>query len=202
MSDTVQNLVLWGSKKQQAGSDKNVQVPLAATKAGALRVALESLQTMGLDIDSIPQLVLSSMPNVTLNSQPALTSNPSAPMLLAQCLVTNSDTTVFTSAENYRDCKMYVTSVDSSARTAQVSLGALDDTHSLVKALPVGVGSRTLVEIPYIEDGDVIHATCDSTNKVVVQLWGVPVTTNGLLTHIDGGHADSVYPIGIDGGPA
>lgn len=126
-------------------------------------------------IATLPTIGVSSLPNLVVSTMPSLTANPTKHTLLTQVLLGGTDTTIYTAAAAYRDVLIYLNNVDSSARTAQVSLGALDDTHSLVKAFPLAVGDRRVIEVPALANSDVLRGLCDSANKVTAEVWGIAV---------------------------
>jgi hypothetical protein len=163
--------IIYGKKQGTEDS-----APVGIHPSGALRVFLEGFRsTVTFAISSLPNLAVTSMPNLTVSSLPSVTANPTTHTLLAQSLLGATDTTVYTAAANWRDVVVGVTNVDTAERTCQLSLGALDDTHSIVKYYPLSVGDHSKISLPNLASGTAIHGLCDSANKVVVQVWGVAV---------------------------
>lgn len=113
-----------------------------------------------------------SKPAQSISSLPTITANPTRPTLLAQVLLGGTSTTIYTAAAGWRDLSLFLINVDTVARTAQCSLGALDNTHSLCKGFPLAVGDRGIIYIPGLASGDTIRGLCDSANGVAAELWG------------------------------
>jgi hypothetical protein len=159
--------LLFGSKETKTGEDVEPRVVQVAP-SGALKVWLDGMRNT---FTVVTSAVVSSLPNVTITSIPAV--NPTKATMLAQGLLGATDTTMHTTAAAYRELEIHLTNVDTTGRTAQISIGALDDTHSIVKAHPIPVGYRSELRVPGIATSTAIHGVTDSANKVAYQIYGV-----------------------------
>jgi hypothetical protein len=162
--------LLFGSKETKTGEEVDPRVVQVAP-SGGLKVWLDGMRNT---FTVATSAVISSIPSVTIGAIPSLTANPTKATMLAQGLLTAGDVTLHTTAAAYRELEIHLTNVDgTTSRTAQISIGALDDTHSIVKAHPIPVGYRSELRVPGIATATAIHGLCSSANTVAYQIYGV-----------------------------
>lgn len=170
----------------------NAVTPVGVHPSGGLRVFLEGLRSTvqftissvgalpnlvisslpNLIVSTLPHLIVSTLPNLVVSTMPKMTVDTTLPVLLAQSLLGATDTLVYTADADYQDVSIYVTNLDIAEVTCQISMGALDDAHSLVKDYPLPLGDRYPIFLPSLANGTVIRGLCSSASKVNIQIWG------------------------------